>query len=141
MIRERVVPVALSVLVIVLVAMVQERSRYLAAIIAAMPLTAPLAMWIVFSASQGDQRQTADFVGSMVVGFAATLVFVLTCWFGLREAWGFSLAAQWSGPLARIRSPPPPTASVGQQPQIDQCYDDRGDTATSSRDSLPIWLT
>ena len=85
----KALPVAVSVLVIVLVAIVQERSRHLAAIIAAMPLTAPLAMWIVFSASQGDQRQTADFVGSMVVGFAATLVFVLACWFGLRHAWGF----------------------------------------------------
>jgi len=38
------IPVILSVLVIILVAIVQERSRYLAAIIAAMPLTAPLAM-------------------------------------------------------------------------------------------------
>jgi hypothetical protein len=87
-IRDRVVPVALSVLVIVLVAIVQERSRALAAIIATMPLTAPLAMWIVFSASGGDQRQTADFVASMVVGFVASLVFVLACWAGLRQAWG-----------------------------------------------------
>jgi uncharacterized membrane protein len=56
---------------------------------AAMPLTAPLAMWIVFSASRGDLRQTADFVGSMVIGFAASFVFVLACWFGLRREWGF----------------------------------------------------
>jgi hypothetical protein len=48
-------------------------------------------MWIVFSASEGDQRQTADFVGSMAVGSAATLVFVLACWFGLRQAWGFAV--------------------------------------------------
>lgn len=89
MIQERVVPVVLSVLVIVLVAMVQERSRYLAAIIAAMPLSAPLAMWIVFSASRGDQGQTADFVGSMVIGSAATLIFVVACWIGFRQAWGF----------------------------------------------------
>ncbi len=71
------IPVILSVLVIILVAIVQERPRYLAAIIAAMPLTAPLAMWIEFSASEGDQQQTADFAGSMVLGFAASLVFVL----------------------------------------------------------------
>ena len=51
----RVVTVLLSVLVVVLVAGVQERSRHLAAIIATMPLTAPLAMWIVLSASRGDQ--------------------------------------------------------------------------------------
>ena len=90
-IRDRLMPVALSVLVIVLVAIVQERSRALAAILATMPLTAPLAMWIVFSASGGDQRQTADFVRSMVVGFAASLIFVLACWLGLRQAWGFGM--------------------------------------------------
>jgi hypothetical protein len=86
---ERVVTVVLSVLIVVLVAVVQERSRPLAAIIATMPLTAPLAMWIVFSASRGDQRQTADFVGSMVVGSIASLVFVLACWFGFWRQWGF----------------------------------------------------
>jgi hypothetical protein len=90
-IGERLVPVALSVLVIVLVAIVQERSRALAAIIAIMPLTAPLAIWIVFSASGGDQRQAADFVRSMVVGSVASLIFVLACWFGLRHAWGVGM--------------------------------------------------
>jgi len=86
-----VVPVVASVLVIVLVAIVQEHSRHLAAIIATMPLTAPLGMWIVFTASEGDQRQTADFVASMAVGSAASLVFVLACWLGLRQAWGFAV--------------------------------------------------
>jgi uncharacterized membrane protein (GlpM family) len=62
-ISERTVTVLLSVLIVILVAVVQERSRHLAAIIATMPLTAPLAMWIVFSSSRGDHRQTADFVG------------------------------------------------------------------------------
>jgi hypothetical protein len=61
MIRERVVPVALSVLVIVLVAILQERSRYLAAILATVPLTAPLAMWIVYGATRGDLGQTTEF--------------------------------------------------------------------------------
>jgi uncharacterized membrane protein (GlpM family) len=88
-ISERAVTVLLSVLIVVLVAVAQERSRHLAAIIATMPLTAPLAMWIVFSASRGDQRQTADFVGSMVIGAIASLVFVSACWFGLRQEWGF----------------------------------------------------
>jgi hypothetical protein len=84
-----VVPVVLSALIIVLVAVVQERSRPLAAIIATMPLTAPLAMWIVFSATQGDHSQTADFAGSMLVGSVASLAFVLACWFGFRQLWSF----------------------------------------------------
>jgi len=87
--QERIVPVVLSVLVIVIVAIVQERSRHLAAVVATMPLTAPLAMWIVYSASRGDGRQTADFAGSMIVGTSASLVFVLACWFGFRQAWSF----------------------------------------------------
>jgi len=88
-ISQRAVTVLLSVLIVILVAVVQERSRHLAAIIATMPLTAPLAMWIVFSASGGDQRQTGDFVGTMVIGSVASLVFVLACWLGFRQAWGF----------------------------------------------------
>jgi hypothetical protein len=87
--RERVVPIVLSVLIIVLVAVVQERSRHLAAIIATVPLTAPLAMWIVFSATQGDHRQTAEFASSMFVGVVASLAFVLGCWFGFRQLWSF----------------------------------------------------
>ena len=89
MLSERAVTVLLAVLVVIVVAVVQERSRHLAAIIATMPLTAPLAMWIVFSASGGDQRQTAEFVRSMVIGSVASLVFVLACWLGMRQAWEF----------------------------------------------------
>jgi uncharacterized membrane protein (GlpM family) len=88
-IPERAVTVLVSVLIVVLVAVAQERSRSLAAIIATMPVTAPLAMWIVFTASRGDPRQTADFVGSMVLGSVASLVFVLACWFGFCRQWGF----------------------------------------------------
>jgi uncharacterized membrane protein (GlpM family) len=108
MIRDRIVPVAVSVLVIVLVAIVQERSRYLAAIIATMPLTAPLAMWIVFSGSGGDQRQTAEFVASMAAGFAASMAFLAVCWFGFRLGWGFAVTlvaagAIWLGLVALAR--------------------------------------
>jgi uncharacterized membrane protein (GlpM family) len=83
--REGALPVLVSVLVVVRVAVVQGRARYLAAIIAAMPLTAPLAIWIVFSANGGDQRQVSDFALSMVVALRATFVFVVACWFGLRQ--------------------------------------------------------
>jgi hypothetical protein len=83
-IRERAVPVVLSVLIIVLVAMVQEHSRHLAAVLATMPLTAPLVTWIVFSASRGDGVQTVDFVSSMV--FGPLLALCSLCAVGLRWA-------------------------------------------------------
>jgi len=85
--RERVIPVLVSVAVIVLVAVVQERSRHLAAVLASMPLTAPLAIWIVHSASRGDSRQTAGFTWSLLAGSLASLAFVAACWVALRQAW------------------------------------------------------
>jgi uncharacterized membrane protein (GlpM family) len=99
MISEKFVTVLLSVLVVVLVAVVQERSRHLAAIIATMPLTAPLAMWIVFSGSRGDLGQTADFVGSMIVGFVGSLVFALACWVGFRREWGFLITLAFASAI------------------------------------------
>jgi uncharacterized membrane protein (GlpM family) len=75
--QERLFPVVVSVVVIILVAVVQERSRYLAAVLASMPLTAPLALWIVFSATKGDHQQTANFAAAMVVGFIGSLAFIV----------------------------------------------------------------
>ena len=89
----------MSIAIIVLVAVVQEKSRYLAALLAAMPLTAPLAMWVVFSATDGDHRQTAEFAGSMMLGFAASLVFLVACWFALRQGWRFPLVLLFGGAI------------------------------------------
>jgi len=99
---EKILPVVISVAIIVLVAIVQERSRDLAAILAVMPLTVPLAAWIVFSASGGDHQQTARFVGSMFAAYAPTAIFVAALWYGLRQGWSFPLVivvafGAWAG--------------------------------------------
>ena len=88
---EKVIPVVVSVAIIVLVAVVQERSRELAAIMAVMPLTMPLAAWIVFSASGGDHDQTARFVRSMFAAYVPTVVFMAALWFGFRQTWPFAV--------------------------------------------------
>jgi hypothetical protein len=87
LISEKVLPVVASVIIIVLVAIVQARSRELAAVLAVMPLTVPLAVWIVFSASGRDYQQTAHFVRSMIAGYLASVAFVVACWYGLRQQW------------------------------------------------------
>ena len=74
---EKIIPVAASVVIIVLVAMLEERSREMAAIAAVMPLTMPLAVWIVFSGSGGSHQQTAEFVRSMFTAYVPTLVFMV----------------------------------------------------------------
>ena len=99
---EKIVPVAISVVILVLVAVLQDRSREMAAIAAVMPLTMPLAAWIVFSGSGGNHQQTADFVRSMLSAYLPTLVFIGALWYGLRHAWPFPVVivvafAVWAG--------------------------------------------
>ena len=96
-IGERIVPVVLSVVIIILVAIVQERSRYWAALIAALPVSAPLALWIVFSATRGNHTQTAEFASSMLVGVGASMIFLVACWFALRLQWRFPLVLLFGG--------------------------------------------
>ena len=90
--RDRAIPVLVSVAVIVLVALVQQRSRHLAAVLASMPLTAPLAIWIVHSATGGDSRETAGFTWSLIAGSVASLAFVVACWAALRLGWSLPAA-------------------------------------------------
>ena len=91
MVVEKALPVVASVVIIVLVAIVQERSRDLAAIVATLPLTAPLAAWIVFSASGGNHEHTAQFVRSMLAASIANVLFVIVCWYGFHQRWPFAV--------------------------------------------------
>jgi hypothetical protein len=86
---DRVLPVLVSIAIIVLVAVVQQSSRELAAIVAVMPLTVPLAVWIVFTGTGRDYAETAHFVRAMVPAYLATIVFVVALWYGLRQQWPF----------------------------------------------------
>jgi hypothetical protein len=45
----------------------------------------------VFSASGGDFQHTAQFVRSLIAASAATVIFVVACWYGLRQEWPFPL--------------------------------------------------
>jgi len=84
---EKVYPVVVSIGIIIFVSAASERFRPVAAITAVMPLTAPLALWIVFQNTGGDHQATAQFVGTMLWGLIATWVFLLVCWLALRARW------------------------------------------------------
>ncbi len=79
-----VVPVAISVGVIVLVAVVEKQSKLVAAVTATMPLTIPLALWIVYSSSRGDRAAVESFTYSMIYGIIPTLAFAVALWLAAR---------------------------------------------------------
>ena len=81
---QDVVPVVLSIVVILLVAVLEKQSKLFAALTATMPLTAPLALWIVYSSNAGEKEAVANFSLSLLLGLVPTLAFLITVWLAAR---------------------------------------------------------
>jgi hypothetical protein len=83
---QDIVPVVLSIVVIILVAVVEKQSKLFAALTATMPLAAPLALWIVYSSNAGDKTVISKFSLSLLVGLLPTFAFLITVWLAARAA-------------------------------------------------------
>jgi len=81
---HEILPVVISVVVIILVAIVEKQSKLVAAVTATMPLGMPLALWIVYSANQGDRIATEKFTGGLLIGIIPTVAFAIAVWFAAR---------------------------------------------------------
>jgi hypothetical protein len=85
---RQIAPVGISVLIIILVAVVRAYSKTLAAITATMPITVPLALWIVYVAEGGDQAAILHFTESLFIGVVATATCVVAMWLAAQAGWG-----------------------------------------------------
>ena len=83
-------PVLFSILIIIAVALLQKQSKLAAALTATMPLTAPLALWIVYSSSSGDRQAVTQFSQGMLLGIFPSIGFLFAVWLASRA--GFTLA-------------------------------------------------
>jgi hypothetical protein len=81
---QDVLPVVISVLVIVFIAVLEKQNKTIAAITAVMPLTAPLALWIVYSSSGGEQAAMNEFTMGLILGLLPTLGFAIAAWMAVR---------------------------------------------------------
>jgi len=81
---QDVLPVSLSIVVIVLVSILEKQSKLFAALTATMPLTAPLALWIVYSSNAGDKIVVSQFSLSLLLGLIPTMAFLVAVWFAAR---------------------------------------------------------
>jgi hypothetical protein len=85
-----ILPVVLSILVILFVAILEKQSKLFAALTATMPLAAPLALWIVYSSNSGDRAAVSQFTLSLLLGLLPTLGFLVAVWLAARA--GMKLA-------------------------------------------------
>ena len=81
---EDILPVILSIIVIILVAIFEKQSKMIAAITATMPLTVALALWIVYSSASGDRIVVEQFSLNMVLSIFPTIGFLIAVWIGAR---------------------------------------------------------
>ena len=77
-------PVLVSILVIISVALLERHSKLVAAVTATMPIKVPLALWVVYAANQGDQGTMQKFSRSLLVGIIPTLGFLIAAYVGAR---------------------------------------------------------
>ena len=85
---QKTLPVLASIAIILLVAVLRERSRAAAAVLATMPINIPLALWVVSSGSGGDARVTTEFVGSLIVSLIPSFIWLGVVFFAVRAGWG-----------------------------------------------------
>jgi hypothetical protein len=81
---QDILPVVLSIVVIILVAVFEKHSKLFAALTATMPLATPLALWIVYSSNAGDRNVVSQFSLSLFLGMLPTLGFLITVWLAAR---------------------------------------------------------
>jgi hypothetical protein len=84
---EKVLPVVVSCLAIVAIAIVNEFSQTFAAITTTMPTKIPLAIWIIYAAEAGNSLRVANFSAGLLVGISATIMFIIGTWFAARAGW------------------------------------------------------
>jgi len=81
---QDVIPVLLSIVVIIAVAVLEKQSKLFAALTATMPLAAPLALWIVYSSNAGDRTAVSQFSLSLMLGLLPTMAFLVVVWLAAR---------------------------------------------------------
>jgi len=96
---QKALPIITSIVIILIVALLRERSRTLAAIFGTMPINMPLVMWLVWSTPDTNQTIMVGFVRSLIIGMVPTLLWLAIVFLALRAGWGL-IGAILSGYVA-----------------------------------------
>ncbi len=89
---RQVMPVIVSILIIIAVAVLRQYSRTLAAILATMPINMPLSIWIIYTAENGDKAAIADYTQTLMWGLVPAFFFLIAAWLAFRAGWALPQA-------------------------------------------------
>jgi ABC-type maltose transport system permease subunit len=89
---QRFLPTLASILIILVITALRDRSRILAGIIAVTPINIPLALWIVSGATGDDSTQLAHFTWGLLLGLIPVFLWVLVAFLAFRFGWSLWIA-------------------------------------------------
>ena len=84
---RQILPVGITIIIILIVAVLRNYSKPLAAIFATMPINLPLSLWIIASADDTDAVAMSVYAEKLVIGLFPTLAFIIVVWLAFRAGW------------------------------------------------------
>jgi hypothetical protein len=84
---QKALPVVTSVVIILAVAFLRDRSKVLATIFATMPINMPLALWVMASSGPEDSAVLANYVRSFIIGLVPAFIWLGVVYVCLRLGW------------------------------------------------------
>ena len=84
---QKILPVATSILVILAVAVLRDRSKVLATLFATMPINMPLALWVLASGSDATSSTLAEYARLFFISLIPGLIWLAVVYIALRGGW------------------------------------------------------
>ncbi|MCS7061257.1 MAG: hypothetical protein RMN25_08815 [Anaerolineae bacterium] len=84
---QRTFPVVASILIILAVAVLRDRSKLLATLFATMPINMPLALWVLASGSEATGLQLAEYARGFFIALIPGLIWLGVVYLTLRLGW------------------------------------------------------
>ncbi len=78
-------PVIVSIIIIIAIAILREYSKTFAAIAVTMPINLPLGIWLVYGSSTKTEMEA--FTKSLALNMIPTIAFVIIAWMAARAGW------------------------------------------------------
>jgi hypothetical protein len=85
---QKSLPVISSILIILVVALLRDRSKTLATIFATMPINMPLALWVLASGGPENSDALTTYVRSFIIGLVPAFIWLGLVYAGLKLGWG-----------------------------------------------------
>jgi hypothetical protein len=85
---QKTLPVIISIIIILIVAVLRDKSKTLATLFATMPINMPLALWVIASGSAEDAAVLSGYVRNFIIALVPGFIWLGVVYALLKIGWG-----------------------------------------------------